>query len=106
MEDKGDKLDLAALTLFFKEKYFASVRLAIVSFNNLLLHFEEEYREYYNDIIEKAFMPLFNEFKTKMHVIFMEFENSLTLKVLEGFELSVDDLKIRTLPLFRKKFDE
>jgi len=46
-------LEVIALTLFFNEKYFSAVKLAIVSFNNLLLHFEEEYRDYYNDWIEK-----------------------------------------------------
>jgi len=53
LEDKGDLLEVIALTLFFNEKYFSAVKLAIVSFNNLLLHFEEEYRDYYNDWIEK-----------------------------------------------------
>ena len=51
------------MTLFFNEKFFGSVKLAIVSFNNLLLHFEEEYRDYYVDQIEDIMMPLFNNFK-------------------------------------------
>ena len=52
LEDKGDLIEIEALTLFFNEKFFSAVKLAIVSFNNLLLHFEEEYREYYIDKIK------------------------------------------------------
>ena len=49
LEDTGDLLEIEAMTLFFNEKFFGSVKLAIVSFNNLLLHFEEEYRDFYVD---------------------------------------------------------
>lgn len=85
LEDKGDLLEVVALTLFFNEKYFSAVKLAVVSFNNLLLHFEEEYREYYTDLIERALMPLFNHFKTELHTIFLQREPVLTLKRLDGY---------------------
>ena len=47
------------------------------------MHFEEEYRDYYTDIIERAFMPLFNHFKTEIHATFLEQEELLSVKRLE-----------------------
>lgn len=105
MEDKGELLEVAALTLFFNEKYFGAVKLAVVSFNNLLLHFEEEYREYYNDVLERAFMPLLNEFKVRIHAAFLKREADLNKKRLEFFEITQDELRFIILPKFRKLFD-
>ena len=47
LEDPGDPIEIEALTLFFNEKFFGSVKLAIISFNNLLINFEDEYKDYY-----------------------------------------------------------
>lgn len=66
IEDKGDLIEIEALTLFFNEKFFSAIKLAIVSFNNLLLHFEDEYREYYLDKIRDYFMPYLNKFKREL----------------------------------------
>lgn len=106
MEDKGDLLEIVALTLFFNEKYFAAVKLAIVSFNNLLLHFEEEYRDYYNEIIEKILIPIFNKFKVDMHKIYIKYEDELTGTRLEDFEITEDELKLEFLPKFRNIFND
>ena len=49
--------------MFYCEKFFSGIKLAIVSFNNLVMHFEEDYREYYKEQLREVMMPLFNKFK-------------------------------------------
>lgn len=44
LEEKNDMVEVAVLTLFYNEKFFSGIKLAILSLNNLLLHFEEEYK--------------------------------------------------------------
>ena len=83
LEDKGDLIEIEALTLFFNEKFFSAVKLAIVSFNNLLLHFEEEYREYYIDKIKDYFMPYLNRFKKDLLHTIMDYKEHITESVLE-----------------------
>ena len=63
IEEDNQLVDIAALTLFYGEKFFSAVKLAVVSFNNLLVHFEEEFKEYYMGNIRNLMMPFFNEFK-------------------------------------------
>ena len=55
-----------ALYLFFNQKFFSSVKIAVVSFNNLMLHFEEEHQDFYMDEITEMLMPLLNNFKNKV----------------------------------------
>lgn len=83
LEDKGDLIEIEALTLFFNEKFFSAVKLAIVSFNNLLLHFEDEYREFYLDKIRDYFMPYLNRFKRDLLHTIMEYREYLTEDILD-----------------------
>lgn len=105
LEDKGDLIEIEALTLFFNEKFFSAVKLAIVSFNNLLLHFEDEYREFYLDKIRDYFMPYLNRFKRDLLHTIMEYREHLTEDILDEYEIDEEKLRLAFLPTFRKSFE-
>lgn len=97
---------MVALTLFFNEKFFGAVKLAVLSFNNLLLHFEDEYQDYYTEKIEHFLMPLLNQFKSDLMEVILKYEENLKADTLANFSLSKEELKTIFLPNFRKAFEE
>lgn len=106
LEDKGDLIEIEALTLFFNEKFFSAIKLAIVSFNNLLLHFEDEYREFYLEKIRDYFMPYLNRFKKELLHTIMMYRDHLTETILDNYEINEEKLRLSFLPTFRKSFEE
>lgn len=105
LEEKGDLLEVAALTLFFNEKYFSAIKLAVVSFNNMLIHFEDEYKIFYTEKIEKFMMPLLNRLKRDLHKIMIKYEDDLTPDRLANFSITKNEIKHEFLPSFRKVFE-
>lgn len=106
IEEKDIQIETSALFFFYAEKYFGAVKLAIVSFNNLLLHFEEEYKEFYNNKLRDIFMPLLNRFKLKMIHIFYKYEDEFTQERLDAIDVTEDELRYKLLPNFRKDYEE
>lgn len=106
LEDQGEMIEIVALTLFFNEKYFGAVKLAVVSFNNMLLHFEDEYKTFYTDKIAKFMMPLLNKMKKDIHKVFLEFEEQASEKALKGFIITKQEMKTEFLPRFRPLLEE
>ncbi len=89
LEDKGNLVDIEVLTLFYNEKYFSALKLAIVSFNNLLMHFEEEYRDFYINKIKDFMMPLMNQFKNNFIKVIMEFKDTMSKEKLKKFKFTM-----------------
>lgn len=106
LEDKGDLIEISVLTLFYGEKLFNGIKLAVVSLNNLALHFEGEYKEYFEDRIRDIFMPLINMFKSTMLKSFYEFEENLDPDRVAQFEISTEKFKEIFMPKFRPIFEE
>lgn len=108
LEERNVKVDILALNLFYCEKFFSAIKLSIVSLNNLVMHFEEDYRDFYREEIREVMMPLFNQFKeTLIHVLYgEEFREEATIKRVQSFALEKDELKTMFLPLFREEFEE
>lgn len=105
IEDKGDLIEIEALTLFFNEKFFSAIKLAIVSFNNLLMHFEEEYRDFYIEKIQDMFMPLLNKFKQTLTNVFLEYKDKMEAKDLLKVKFKEQDMRFTFLPMFRKSLE-
>ena len=105
LEEKDQMIEIEALTLFFGEKFFSAVKLAVVSFNNLLLHFEEEYRDYYTQKFRDMYYPLLNNFKLRLIETFYKNEDEFTPERLAKINMSEDDLRTIFLPRFRDAFE-
>lgn len=105
LEEKNDRVDIAVLTLFYNEKFFSAIKLAIVSLNNLIVHYEDEYKDYYKNQLEEIMMPLINRFKSVVMGAFFSFGDKLKLRYVESWELTTDDIRIQYLPLFREKLE-
>ena len=106
LKDNGDLIEISVLTLFYGEKLFNGVKLAVVSLNNLALHFEGEYKEYFEGRLRDIFMPLINLFKSEIVKSFYEYETDLTPDRLEQFDLSKEEMKEIFFPKFRPIFEE
>lgn len=108
LEEHNVKVDILALNLFYCEKFFSAIKLAIVSLNNLVMHFEEDYRMYYREMIRDVMMPLFNAFKSNLigTLYSPEFKGQIDLKWIKEFVLDSNELSNRFLPTLRQKFDE
>lgn len=106
LQDNGDLIEISVLTLFYGEKLFNGIKLAVVSLNNLALHFEGEYKEYFQDRIRDIFMPLINLFKSTIVKSFYEYENDLNPDRIEQFDISVEKMKEIFMPKFRPIFEQ
>ena len=106
LQDNGDLIEISVLTLFYGEKLFNGIKLAVVSLNNLALHFEGEYKEYFENRLRDIFMPLINLYKSTMLKSFYEFEQDLTPDKIDQFEMTDEELKEIFMPKFRPIFEE
>lgn len=106
LKETDQLIEIEALTLFFAEKFFHSVKLAIVSFNNLLIHFEEEYRDFYLQKLKDIYYPLLNNFKLQLIEVFYKYEEQFTPDRLAKVNMNTDDLRAIFLPKFRTDFEE
>ena len=106
LEDGPAPVDIAVLTLFYNEKFFSAIKLAIISLNNLIVHYEDEYKDYYKNQLEEIMMPFINHFKSVVMGAFFSFGDKLKLRYVESWQLSLDDIRIQYLPLFREKLEQ
>ena len=101
LKENEDLVDIAVLTLFFNEKFFNAVKLAVVSFNNLLFHFEEEFKDHYKVALKHSFMPLLNKFKYSLFEMIYARGEEVTEARLKRFKLNDDVIRVNFLPRFR-----
>ena len=106
LQDNGDLIEISVLTLFYGEKLFNGIKLAVVSLNNLALHFEGEYKEYFEDRLRDIFMPLINLFKSTLVTSFYEYENDLNPNRIDEFDITVEKMKEIFMPKFRPIFEQ
>lgn len=105
LKDNNELVDIAVLTLFFNEKFFNAVKLAIVSFNNLLFHFEEEFKGHYTAALKHSFMPLLNRFKYVLFEMIYARGEEVTEDRLKRFKLTDEVIQTTFLPRFRQALE-